>query len=81
MNCTMKGALCCKARDILEQINIVRNNARFMINKELLAPVVKYSIFTHENQSWIFCTETDKTGSRAKAGTHIEIDTGSNPFR
>ena len=41
-----------------------------------LDPVVKYSIFTHENQSWIFCNETDKTGSRAKAGTHTEIDTG-----
>jgi hypothetical protein len=78
-NCSMNGALSCRAADILDQIKVLRNSPRFLINTKdpkSLEPVVKYSIFTHENQSWIFCNETDKTGSRAKAGTHLEIDTG-----
>jgi hypothetical protein len=61
----------------LPQIKVLRNSPRFLIKSEKQHdPIVRYSIYTHENQTWVFCNETDKTGSRAKAGTHLEIDTG-----
>ena len=77
-NCSMNGALSCRAKDLWEQIKVLKNSKIFIPrnNSKTLEPVVRYSIFTHENQSWIFCNETDKAGSRAKAGTHLEIDTG-----
>ena len=76
-NCSMNGALSCRARDLWDQIKITKTpSLNLSEDTKPLEPVVKYSIFMNENQSWIFCNETDMTGSRVKAGTHAEMDTG-----